>query len=240
VNESNRFFAILSKLEKFYGRPKPPKITDPLELILFENVAYLADDDKRTVAFAALKKKIGTRPEQILKATQKQLEEITRLGGIVPDLRAQRLRQIAEVAYYIYKGDLAAELKKPLPQAKKALKKFPSIGDPGAEKILMMTCSYPVLALESNGLRVLLRLGFAGEQKSYSASYRLVQQALAGHLPSHLEVLKGKYPSKCDALIAAHQLLRQHGQELCKRTRPLCEAGCPLTAECRYFQQLPK
>jgi endonuclease III len=227
--ESNLFNAIINKLQKFYGRPKPPNTTDPLEIILFENVAYLADDEKRAAAFAALKKKIGTRPDQILKASQKQLEEITRMGGIVPELRAQRLRQIAELAHYIFKDNLAAELKRPLPQAKKSLKRFPTIGDPGAEKILMLTRSYPVLALESNGLRVLLRLGFAEEKKSYSASYRGVQQALSGQLPADY-----------DALIAAHQLLRQHGQELCKRTRPLCEAGCPLTAECRYFQSLAR
>jgi len=226
VAESSLFTAILRKLEKFYGRPKPPNTTDTLEIILLENVAYLADDDKRTAAFAALKKKIGTRPEQILKASQRQLEEITRMGGIVPELRAQRLRQIAELVHYIFKDNLEAELKKPLPQAKKSLKRFPTIGDPGAEKILMLTRNYPVLALESNGLRVLVRLGFAEEKKSYSATYRGVQQALAGQLPSGY-----------DALIAAHQLLRQHGQELCKRTRPLCESGCPLTAECRYFQR---
>ena len=227
--ETNLFTAIIRKLEKFYGRPKPPQITDPLELILFENVAYLANDEKRAAAFSALKKKIGTRPEQILKASQKQLEEITRIGGIVPELRAQRLRQIAELVHYILKDDLASELKKPLAQAKKALKKFPTVGDPGAEKILLFTGTYPVLALESNGLRVLVRLGFAEEQKSYSATYRGVQQALAGHLPPG-----------CDALIAAHQLLRQHGQELCKRTRPLCEAGCPLTVKCSYFQNLAR
>ena len=225
--ESSLFTAIIRKLEKFYGRPERPRITDPLALILFENGAYLANDEKRTAAFTALKKKIGTRAKQILKASQKQLEEITRMGGIVPELRAQRLRQIAELAHYIFKDNLAAEIKKPLSQAKKALKKFPCIGDPGAEKILLFTGTYPVLALESNGLRVLLRLGVAEEKKNYSASYRGVQQALVGQLPS-----------KCDPLIAAHQLLRQHGQELCKRTRPLCEAGCPLTAECRYFQNL--
>jgi endonuclease III len=192
-------------------------------------VAYLADDDRRAAAFAALKKKVGTRPKEILKASLAKLEEITRMGGIVPELRAQRLRQIAELAHLIFKDDLAAELTKPLPQAKKSLKRFPSVGDPGAEKILLFTQSYPVLALESNGLRVLLRLGFADEKKSYSASYRAVQQALAGQLPSD-----------CDALIAAHQLLRQHGQELCKRTRPLCEAGCPLTGECRYYRDWTK
>jgi len=223
VADPSRFAVTVSKLEKFYGRPKPLKVVDPLELILFENVAYLADDEKRNTAFATLKKKIGTRPAQLLKASQEQLEEITRLGGIFPELRAQRLRQIAELAHYIFKDDLAAELKRPLPQAKKALKKFPTIGDPGAEKILMLTHTHQVLALESNGLRVLLRLGFAEEKKSYSASYRAVQQALAGELPGSF-----------DGLIAAHQLLRQHGQELCKRTRPLCE-GCPLAEGCRYF-----
>jgi endonuclease-3 len=240
VSESSPFTAIIKKLEKFYGRPVPPQITDPLELILFENVAYLANDEKRAAAFKALKKKIGTRPEQILKASQKQLEEITRMGGIVPELRAQRLRQIAEIVHYIFKDDLEAELRKPLPQAKKSLKRFPTIGDPGAEKILLFAGAYPVLGLESNGLRVLLRLGFAEEKKNYSASYRGVQQALAGQLPSHLDKVKGKYASQCDALIAAHQLLRHHGQELCKRTRPLCEAGCPLTEECRFFQNMAK
>ncbi|HVO81956.1 MAG TPA: hypothetical protein VMT28_14565 [Terriglobales bacterium] len=215
---------VVQALEKFYGHPKAPKITDPFELILWENVAYLVDDEKRAVAFAALKKNVGTRPKQILDASPEDLLKVTRLGGMVPELRAQRLRQIAELAHWIFKGDMQSVLKKPLPQAKKELKRFPSIGDPGAEKILMLTCSYPLLALESNGLRVLLRLGFAEEKKSYSASYRGVLQAL-----------KNQLPSDYDSLIAAHQLLRQHGQELCKRSRPLCEA-CPLQSTCPYFQ----
>jgi hypothetical protein len=108
-------------------------------LILLENVAYLADEDQRNAAFAALKKKVGTRPGEILKATQAQLEEVTRIGGIVPALRAQRLRQIAELVHLEFQDDLAAELRRPLSHAKTALKKFPTIGDPGAEKILMLT-----------------------------------------------------------------------------------------------------
>ena len=219
------FARAIQSLEKFYGHPRPPRVTDPFELILWENVAYLADDEKRSAAFAALKKKVGTRPLQILDAPDKELEQVTRLGGMVPELRAQRLRQIAELAHWVFKDDLKSVLKKPLPQAKKELKRFPSIGDPGAERILMLTRSYPVLSLESNGLRVLLRLGFADEKKSYSASYRSVQDAL-----------KDQLPSDYDLLIAAHQLLRQHGQELCKRNQPLCDS-CPLKSSCRYFQR---
>jgi endonuclease III len=215
---------VLKSLKKFYGRPPAPKITHPVEIILYENVAYLASDEKRDAAFAALKKKVGTKPQEILKASDSELLEITRMGGMVPELRAQRLRQIAELAHWIFKDDLKSVLKKPLAEAKKALKKFPTIGDPGAEKILMLTRSYPVLSLESNGLRVLLRLGFSEEKKSYSTSYRAVQEALQDQLPPDY-----------DELIAAHQLLRQHGQELCKRSRPLCDP-CPLRTDCRYFQ----
>jgi len=82
-----------------------------------------------------------------------------------------------------------------------------------------------VLGLESNGLRVLLRLGFAEEQKSYAASYRAIKQALSGQLPSD-----------CKWLTGAHQLLRKHGQELCKRSRPLCNE-CPLKDSCAYAAQ---
>ncbi len=224
ANQMPTLSTVVKELEEFYGRPKPPSITDPIELILWENVGYLVDDEQRGVAFAALKKNVGLRPKQIIDAPHDKLVAVGRLGGMLPEVRAERLRQIAEIAHWIFHDDLKKELKKSLREAKKALKKFPSIGDPGAEKILMVTRSYPVLALESNGLRVLLRLGYAEEKKSYSASYRGIQEAI-----------KEQLPSTYDALIASHQLLRQHGRELCKNSRPLCES-CPLKALCRYRQ----
>jgi hypothetical protein len=38
------FAQILNQLEKYYGRPRPPKVTDPLQMILLENIAYLVSD----------------------------------------------------------------------------------------------------------------------------------------------------------------------------------------------------
>jgi endonuclease III len=213
---------VVARLSKFYGAPAPPPVTDPFEQVLWENVAYLADDGKRATAFLALRKTVGLTPESILKAKPEKLLAITRMGGMVPELRAQRLRQSAEIAQILLKGKLNAGLNESLPKAKKSLQRFPAIGEPGAEKILMFAGKYPVLGLESNGLRVLLRLGFAEEQKSYSASYRGVKNALSGQLPQD-----------CKSLVAAHQLLRRHGQELCKRTRPLCDE-CPLKDSCAY------
>jgi len=135
----NRLRSVIQILQRFYGKPTPPKITDAFELILWENVAYLVSDEKRAAAFAALKKSVGTKPQEMLKAPYQQLLAVTKMGGMAAEVRAQRLRQIAEIAHWIFKDDLQSILKKPLAEAKKALKRFPSVGDPGAEKILMLT-----------------------------------------------------------------------------------------------------
>src|SRR5439155_8731605 len=95
-----------------------------------------------------------------------------------------------------------------------------------AEKVLLFTRSYPVLGLDSNGLRVLLRLGFGEEKKNYSASYRSVREAIQDDLNDDY-----------DWLIDAHLLLRQHGKELCKTSRPLCEK-CPARTSCAYYARV--
>jgi endonuclease III len=213
----------LGALEKLYGAPTAPPTRDPFELVLWENVAYLADDARRTEAFRALKKRVGTRPDEILAAPGEVLFEIGR-AGILPGGSAEKLRRTAAVALEQLGGDLRGAAKRPLPEARKALMKFPSLGAPGAEKVLLLSRSHPVLALDSNGLRVLLRLGYGREAKSYAASYRSAQEAAAAQLPRHV-----------DALIRAHLLLRHHGRTLCRRSKPRCEA-CPVADGCAYYR----
>ena len=223
--QASTFSKVVDKLQQHYGPPAPLPSNDPLELIIWENIAYLASDKRRAEAFATLKRSIGTRPEQILAAKHSALAAIGK-AGILPDVSAEKLLAIAKIAYEEFNSDLRSVLKKPLLQAKKALKRFSSIGDPGAEKILLLTRSYPVMALDSNGLRVLCRVGFAEEQKNYSATYRSVQNAIHGQLPRDY-----------DSLIRAHQLLRQHGQELCKRSKPHC-TECPVRDSCNYGREV--
>ncbi len=222
----SRLAKLLDRLEKFYGKPKPPRPTDPYEMILFTNCGYPATDASCTKGFDALKKEVGLRPDDILAAPDAKLAQLMRLGGIVPELRAVRLKEIAALVKHEFAGDLRAMLKKPLPEARKALKKFPTIGDPGADKILLFTKTAPVAAVPSNCLHVPLRLGFGEEKKNYAAGYRSAQEAIHAELPE-----------ECGALLRAYLLLKHHGQELCKRSRPLCEQ-CPVSSACVYFQTL--
>lgn len=214
---------ILQALARYYGKPEPPAVTDPFAQVLFENVAYLASDSRRTEAFRLLKKLTGLKPERVLAASPEALHEIGG-KGIMPGSTVEKLREIAGITLEEFGGNLSSVLRRPPKEAIKALKKFPSIGDPGAEKILLFSGALPVLALDSNGLRVLLRLGFGRENKNYTKSYRSAQEAVAGQLPPD-----------CGVLIEAHQLLRRHGQELCKTNHPRCEI-CPVRANCAYFK----
>jgi len=102
---------------------------------------------------------------------------------MLPHQRVEKLRRIAQITLTEFNGYLGPALALPLAKAKKALKKFPGIGDPGAEKILLFSRTHPLPALESNGLRVLVRLGFGEELKNYSATYRAVREAVKDQRP---------------------------------------------------------
>src|SRR6266852_6649983 len=158
---------IISQLAAHYGRPGPPITTDPFELILLENVAYLVSDERRAEAFKTLRKNAGVKPHEILAASPDDILQATKLGGMHPEQRVSRLKEIALIAVNEFGGDLKTVLKLPLPQAKQALRKFPSIGEPSAEMILLFTRACPVLGFDSNGLRVLVRLGFSEEEINY-------------------------------------------------------------------------
>jgi endonuclease-3 len=221
----SRLGRILGAIERHYGSPAPPPFAGPFEAIVWEIVAYLADDARRGAAFEALREQVGLTPRQILAAPKSVLCEITRMGGsIAVEERAERLQAAAQLTFDQFGGDLDSVLKLSPQKAKKLLMQFPMTGEPGAEKILMFAGALGVLALESNGLRVLVRLGFGEERKSYSATYRSVR-----------EVTLEELPADCKLLTKAHLLLRQHGQRLCLRNGPVCHA-CPVSAECRFFQ----
>jgi len=219
------FWKAVQQLEDHYGPPSPPVTRDPFELILYENIAYLVSDDRREKAFRELKQRVGLRPADVLMAPLEQLAEITALGGIFPEMRARRLQESAQMVRDQFGGNLRRAVALDPAQARKALKKFPTIGDPGADKILLFTGMVPALAPEANGLRVLMRLGFIKEHKNYATMYRAAQTVLQD------EYGKACAPQIFKEMIAAHQLLKRHGQELCRRSAPRCEA-CPLRKSC--------
>ena len=81
-------------LRKHYGSIKSVPTADAFELILLENVAYLASPARRLKVFEELKRTIGTTPEAILAAEPSTLERIT-ARGILKSTFAAKLSECA-------------------------------------------------------------------------------------------------------------------------------------------------
>jgi len=214
---------VVAALAEFHGAQAAPPAKNAFELILWEKVAYLADDEKRSRAFAALARKVGTSPKAVASAKLSTLREVASIGGAVGvEERATRMQEAAQLVIGEFDGDLDSAILKSLTESRKALRRFYGIGEPGADKILLLTRSHAVLPLDSNAARVLLRVGYGTDNKNYSIMYRSVVQAAQPELPPAY-----------DSLIDAHLLLRRHGQAICKTNAPRCEA-CVIRRDCAF------
>ena len=91
------FGGAIARLRTYYGSPVRPPTADAFELILLENVAYLASPPERRKAFEELKRAVGTSPAAILAAPPQALERITAHGALRSEF-AEKLRDCARIA----------------------------------------------------------------------------------------------------------------------------------------------
>lgn len=216
------FGVILERLLSSYGDPVRPTIVDPFQQILLQQVGYLASDQKRLKAFKLLRELVGLSPAQILAASHEDLLAAAYAGGAVAAAqRAERMCKSARLVQREWGGKLSRVLRIPEDEARRALAKFPMIGKPGADKILLFAGASKRPAWESNGLRVLVRIGYGSEEKSYDQTYKSVMEALDPEMGEE------------HSMVDAHVLLRTHGRLTCTRTDPQC-GTCVLSDICEY------
>lgn len=219
---------ILNALQRIHEAAKEPTnrrvLRDPLDMILYENVAYLVSDAQHWGAFDALMSVMESDSARLLTISDSILLRIVKPPGHARMLIG-KLREVALIVTQEFDGDIQRILEMSPALAKRNLMKFPGTGEPGAEKILLFSGTSPILALDSNGLRVLLRLGYGKELKSYKATYKSAQEAAMLELGSKLNT---------EDLIKAHLSLKEHGKTVCRRSKPRCEV-CVVSRFCRYY-----
>jgi endonuclease III len=217
----------LDRLEAQHGKLEVPQPSDAYEMLLHRNCGYPQSDERCDKGFRALKEQVGVSCGRILEIEEGRLGKILRESGsgMVPEQRARRLKEIAAMIESKFDGNLKTALKGKLTEARKVLKQFPTIGDSGADKILLFSGAIPVAAIPGNGVRVPLRIGFGEETKNYAESYRAAQ-----------EYVDAEIPRTFSARRRAYLLLKKHGEEIC-RTKPLCEE-CAVSKDCVYFRRM--
>jgi endonuclease III len=219
---------LLNRLEVFYGEQQPCWPSEPYLFLLWWSCGYPASDASCTRGWKELASRIGTDPGAILAASPDALAAALRPGGMVPELRAERMKEVAARVKDEFDSDLRAALTGPVTKARRILKSFPSIADPGADRILLFARIRPVAAVPSNFTGVLARVQYGREEKNYNVGYRQAQRMIDAEIPATF-----------DARIRAYLLLKRHGQELCKRTNPKCDA-CPVRAACAFVDLTPQ
>ncbi|HTA37564.1 MAG TPA: hypothetical protein VK760_00740 [Candidatus Acidoferrales bacterium] len=196
-------------------------------MIVWENAAYLVDDERRSLVFKDLNERIGVDPAALLAAGARNIEASIRGGGMQPAQRAGKVLRCAQIAVDYADGQLLETLHPLDSKARRTLlKRFPGIADPGVAKVLLFCGLASGPAIDSNGLRVLERLGLIDEGMPYAAGFRAGVAYLRDHgvdgVPRAIETFS---------------LLRRHGRELCKRAHPACELG-PLRRACPYASSI--
>jgi endonuclease III len=215
---------LLDRLEAFHGAQEAGWPVDPYEFLIWWHCGYPPSDAACAKGWAPLKQSVGTKPEQILAASQARLTAAMKAGGMVPEQRAAHLHEIALRMQNEFGGDLRASLTGPVAKARKLLKSFHSIADPGADRILLFAQLAPVAAIPSNCPHVLVRIQVGPEGANYGATYRAAQSLIEQNVPEQFHARK-----------RAYLLLKQHGQTICKRT-PNCGV-CPVRSHCAFAQK---
>ncbi len=212
---------LLERLESHYGPQEPCWPVYPYEFLIWWHCGYPASDDRCMRGWESLKRGLGIQPDRILAASQAQLAEALKPGGMVPELRAMRLQQIAQCVVNEYGGRLDSLFTGPIADVRKALKRFPNIADPGVDRILLFERKAPVAAVPSNCPHVLVRIIHGQEREDYGVTYREAQSIIESQLPEQFQARQ-----------RAFLLLKAHGQSICKR-KPQCDR-CPLQSDCAY------
>ncbi len=211
----------LDRLEAYHGAQTPCWPVDPYEFLIWWHCGYPASDDRCARGWGALTKQVGIQPAQLLAASQEKLAEALKAGGMVPEVRALRLQQIAQRVMQEFEGDLGNLFRSPLKAIRTSLKKFPGISDPGADRILLFARAAPVAAVPSNCPHVPVRMMLGLENENYTVNYREAQSLIEE------DVSKDLAPRQ-----RAFLLLKAHGKTICK-TKPKCDQ-CPVSAACAY------
>ncbi|MBV9146835.1 MAG: hypothetical protein JO065_13025 [Acidobacteria bacterium] len=214
---------ILRRLEIFYGRQQPNWPTDPYLFLIWWHCGYPASDRACAKGWESLNQSVGVDPTDILSATPATLSMALKPGGMVPELRALRLKEIASRIKDEFGGDFGSALVGPIAKARKILKSFPNISDPGADRILLFAGMVPIAAIPSNCPYVLVRVFHGRERENYRVTYTEAQSFVSAGVPENLE-----------ARMRAYLLLKRHGQEVCKTKNPKCST-CPLSSDCAFF-----
>ncbi len=214
-----QYHRIADQLETLYGYPEWRPALPPLDELVSTILSQNTSDTNRDKAFFALKAKFPDW-ESVRDAPVELIEAVIRPAG----LSKQKAPRIQAALRYITEkqGRLSLDFLKDLSvsEAKTWLTSMNGIGPKTTAIILLFAFNIPAFPVDTHVHRVTGRLGLIDEKTNADRAH---------------DELEAIIPA--DEFYPAHLNIIRHGREICKARKPLCER-CPLTSDCRYYQQV--
>ena len=148
-------------------------------------------------------------------ASVDSIEEAIRRGGLAKQ-KAPRIKNVlCQIRDEIGSFDLSFLAEMPLDEAKAWLKRLNGIGPKTAAIILCFSLGMPAMPVDTHIFRVSKRLGLIGPKVNADKAHDILEPLVAP-----------------EDVFAFHMYLIQHGRQVCKAQRPLCDE-CALAWGCR-------
>ena len=186
---------------------------DPLAELVATILSQHTSDLNSERAFAALVARFPTWQE-VLDADPSALADAIRSGGLA-EVKARRIQAVL-AAIQADRGELDLEFLRAAPtdEARRYLEELPGVGPKTAACVLVFALEQPAVPVDTHVYRVARRLGLIPVSMGADGAHAALDQQVPPRL---------RY--------AFHVLLIQHGREICRAQRPLCER-CPLLDVC--------
>jgi endonuclease-3 len=210
---------VAPELRALYGYPEWRQHLPPVDELVCTILSQNTSDTNRDKAFSALKAN-GLEWETVRDMPVADLIEVIRPAG----LANQKAPRIQEALRYLTAttGEVTLDFLQDMPveEARDWLTAIKGVGLKTASIILLFAFHKPAFPVDTHVERVSKRLGFIDDKTALAdAHYQWEQIAPPDdYYPLHLNLI-------------------QHGREICKARRPLCQR-CPLTLYCRYYKNL--
>ena len=204
---------VIALTEPLYGPAEMPRGYDGIEELVYTILSQHTSDTNSIRAYASLRERLPSW-DDVDDAGIGTIVDAIKIGGLA-QVKAPRIQQVVRSVKELTGGyDLSFLSEMPLEEAKAWLRQLPGVGPKTVGCVLMFALDMPALPVDTHVYRVARRLGLMDERVTADQSHDVLEAAL-----------------RPEQRLPFHMYLINHGRQVCKAQRPLCE-NCVLGPRC--------
>jgi endonuclease-3 related protein len=158
--------------------------------------------------------------EAILELPQDVVADLVRPSGHF-NVKARKVQEFCRVLVEVYGGSIDALLEGDAVEVRARLLEVWGIGPETADAMTLYAGRLPTFVVDAYTYRLFERLDLAPGERRYELYRRFLLDTIGPEV---------------ERLNEWHALIVRHGQQICRRSNPLCDA-CPLLEDCPFGQQ---